>query len=194
MGLFGCATVPDKLEGHEVPVTEWFDGVGQWRVTGRVALSDGETGGQMGMSWAFIDGQSVVDLRTRFGGEWWRLSYTEGSARLDSHQGPLGVGAGQSPDLLVARATGWPIPVKGLEAWIRGLPSPNDEAVEWDAQGRMARLWFQGWQVSINDYTQVRAWDGRVVMLPSRLEMVQPPYRMRVVLGQWEWPKSGLTE
>ena len=187
--LSACVSTPPKPEASFISsATEWFESERNWKASGRVALSDESSGGQMSISWEEIAGRGSVSLRTRFGGQWWRLSYGETPVRLESHEG--GIVLGDSAESLVSEATGWPIPVGALRHWIRGLPGPSDQDLEWDDQGRLRSLTHQGWTVLVSDYAATSHPTGVSIMLPRRFEIARPPYRIRVALRRWEWPKS----
>jgi outer membrane lipoprotein LolB len=80
---------------------------------------------------------------------------------------------------LTERALGFPLPVSGLSAWIRGAPHPGTpHTTEVDREGRVALLRQDGWEV-VYDYADAA---GR---LPRTLRIAYPDFEIRVVVDTW---------
>jgi outer membrane lipoprotein LolB len=80
---------------------------------------------------------------------------------------------------LTERALGFPLPVSGLAAWIRGAPHPGTPfTLEADAQGRISVLRQDGWEV-VYDYRDAAA------SAPQRLRITYPDFEIRVVIDSW---------
>ena len=80
---------------------------------------------------------------------------------------------------LTERALGFPLPVSGLSAWIRGAPRPGAPfTAEADREGRVALLRQDGWEV-VYDYPDAAA------RLPLRLIVTYPEFEIRVVVDRW---------
>jgi outer membrane lipoprotein LolB len=80
---------------------------------------------------------------------------------------------------LTERALGFPLPVSGLAAWIRAEPRRGSAySVEADAEGRVAVLRQDGWEV-VYDYAD----DG--ARAPLRGRITYPEFEIRVVIDRW---------
>jgi outer membrane lipoprotein LolB len=80
---------------------------------------------------------------------------------------------------LTERALGFPLPVSGLSAWIRGAPHPGTpHTTEVDREGRVALLRQDGWEV-VYDYADAAA------RLPRLLRIAYPDFEIRVVVDTW---------
>ncbi len=166
--LAGCATLPEP-PGVVDPALTWqarraaLEPLTRWELTGRVAFRSAAEGGSATLSWRRQAGHHAIDLTGPLGSGHVRLTQDADGAELrDSDRNVL---RDTSAEVLLARATGWQLPVNGLNYWVLGLPVPeaaND--IELDRLGRTARLTQQGWRVEYLDYAQ---FDGRE--LPSRL-------------------------
>lgn len=191
--LAACA-VPKHMSptGALVSPEQWFKSQSHWRMQGRIALSDGESGGQLSMAWRQSDGVTSIDLRSGLGGRWWRLAYDEMGARLEGSEQAMW--SASEPEELVYEATGWPMPISAFGDWIKGLPSPDDQALEFDQAGRLVGLEYDGWTVELGGYEASWADDGQSVVLPSRFEFERAPHRVRVVLNRWQWLKNESAE
>lgn len=150
---------------------QWFAEYDRWAVSGRLGLSDGERGGQLSFRWQAEAGIHEVDISTVTGGRRWQLRYGLGMAELEGSDFERRMAS--DPDQLVSEAVGWPVPVQALAYWIRDLTPPMGLNGADDH-----------WQLSIQRYTDTDAG----LLLPSRLQADQPPYRVRIALRNWQLP------
>ena len=80
---------------------------------------------------------------------------------------------------LTEQALGFPLPVSGLAAWVRGGPHRGTAyTVESDPSGRVTLLRQDGWEV-VYDYADAAA------RVPNRLRAGYPDLELRVVIEQW---------
>lgn len=158
----------------------WFAAHPYWSVSGRVAVREGQRGGSLAFDWQ-ADGESHrIHLRTMTGGKQWRLEFSPGHAELEGSD--VGRLIGSTPDPLVEAAVGWPIPVSHLTDWIRGLASPDSEQVVFASDGTLRRVVLEPWELAYQRFDEV---NGQ--LMPVRLEAESPPYRVRLVLREWNW-------
>jgi len=179
----GCAVREPRPEGAWLAEREaWFSEYPRWSVRGRLGLSDGERGGSLSMTWSADGDNHLVLLRTVAGGRQWRLEMTpSGSTLTGSDIGRL---HGPDPDFLVERAVGWPIPVRWMSEWLRGLPAPPAAPTRYAADGALQALAWAGWRLDFARWNQL---DGEGVLLPARVTAENPPYRVRAALSGWRF-------
>ena len=68
-------------------------------------------------------------------------------------------------ELLLYRATGWVVPLDGLNFWVLGLPAPGPAPErQLDGQGRLQRLAQAGWDIRFLEYARHGGFE-----LPSRI-------------------------
>lgn len=191
--LAGCVTAPVRaplppaqraaaLEAQAIREA-WLAAHPDWRLEGRVALSNGSRGGSGRLEWAQRNGRFSVELSAPVTRQGWRLSGEAGDAVLEGLEG----GPRRGPDAatLLREATGWEIPVDALAAWVRGARAGDTPAeLEFSADGRLARLRQDGW---ILDYADWRPQpDG--MALPMRVTASRDPARVRLVVDAWGAP------
>lgn len=187
----GCAVREPRPEGAWLVEREaWFDDHPQWSVRGRLGLSDGERGGSLSMTWTADGPDHVVLLRTVAGGRQWRLEMSpSGSTLTGSDIGRL---QGPDPDLLVERAVGWPIPVRWMSEWLRGLPAPAAARTGYAEDGVLQALEWAGWRLDFARWSQL---NGEGVLLPARVTAENSPYRVRAALSAWRFePTNAASE
>lgn len=183
VAMSGCSVREPRPEGAWLAERQaWFDDHPDWSVRGRLGLNDGERGGSLGFDWTARGDQHQVNLRTMAGGRQWRLAFGPDGAELrgsdvDTLRGP-------SADALVQEATGWPIPVEWMKRWLLGLPAPDGAALEFAEDGTLAGLAYRDWTL---EFQRFAAPPGDPVLLPSKIEALKPPYRIRAALMGWSF-------
>lgn len=186
----GCAMREPRPEGAWLTERQaWFDDHQRWSVRGRLGLSDGDRGGSLSMTWIAVGSSHEVLLRTVVGGKQWRLEMGPSGSTLTGSD--IGMLQGQDPDLLVERAVGWPIPVRWMSEWLRGLPAPRAATTRYAEDGVLLALAWAGWDL---DFARWRQLDGDGVLLPARVTAENPPYRVRAALSGWQFESSSATE
>lgn len=180
--LGGCAVREQRPQGEWLAEREaWFEDYPEWRVTGRLSVSDGEQGGQMSFDWRGQGQQHDLRLRSVVGGKQWRLMFNEGGALIEGSD--VGLVRAADPDVLVAEIVGWPIPVSQLAFWLRGLTASEQDRVSFAADGTMATIGNEDWTLEYLRYDQPVAGP----LMPERVEALSPPYRVRMILRTWRW-------
>ncbi len=184
--MAACAVREPRPEGAWLDEREaWFASHPNWEVSGRLALSDGERGGQMAFDWRAEGEQHEVRLRTVASRHRWRLFFNERGAVLEGSD--IGLLRGPDPDLLVAEAVGWPIPVSQLAYWLRGLEAPDGEQVRFADDGTMAEIVAPPWTLEYQRYSH----PSQGPLMPSRIQASSPPHQVRAVMRDWRWPDPG---
>ena len=182
----GCALREPRPQGAWLAErVDWFEAHQQWSVRGRLGLSDGKRGGSLAMTWRADGRKHVVLLRTVAGGRQWRLEMGPSGATLTGSE--IDRLHGPDPDLLVEQAVGWPIPVRWMSQWLRGLPAPRSASTGYAEDGVLATLAWAGWQL---EFDRWRRLDGAGVLLPVRVTANKPPHRLRAALSNWQFEKA----
>jgi outer membrane lipoprotein LolB len=183
--LNACASRPP---GPEAPESVWLqhrDSVqtlSEWQLLGRVAIRNADEGWNASFDWRQSGQRYRIRLRGPFGQGAVELHGDPGGVWL-RRQDQAPVFAHNADDLL-ARETGWQLPVSGLGDWLRGLPDASLTAeLKWDAEGRLRKLLQGGWQI---DYRRYRSVGAR--QLPDRLQLERDDLRVKVVVDSWQTP------
>lgn len=177
--LAACATREQRPAGAWLEEREaWFDAHPNWEISGRVGLRDGNRGGSLGFTWEAEGDEHRIHLRTSAGGRQWRLWFTPGQAELEGTD--VTRLAGRSPDPLVEEAVGWPIPVRALSWWIRGLVPPDGGRISFADDGTLAGVAGPVWTLEYRHFDQA---EGR--LLPTRLVARSGDYRVTIAIGEW---------
>jgi len=187
MLLSGCKTAPITKPGAGNQAaydnrSENIASVSSWNLVGRISMDDGEEGGSGRLQWVVKDEHSTLDFQGAMGRGAWQLEIEPGGAALRLADGSEYFADGV--DALVQQQIGWPIPVKALQWWVRGLAAPGTiDAQQLDTDGLLTSLAQFGWQIDFNRYAS----DAGVAM-PVRLDARQNDYRVKLAISRWHLP------
>lgn len=150
-----------------------------WTMLGRVAISNGEQGGNARVEWIERGLRDYsVTLSAPVTRQSWRLDVANGQAVISGIEG----GPRSSPDaaLLLRQATNWDIPVDSLRWWVRGQTAPMPPATRYvfTADGALFGLDQDGWRIQFE-----RTGDE---ILPKRITATRGDSRVRLVIDQWD--------
>ncbi len=154
--------------------------LGDWSMSGRIALSNGKDGGSGRIEWKQAGARFEVALAAPVTRQSWRVTGGEGQAVLEGLEG--GPHRGANAHDLILDATRWDIPVDALAGWVRGVPGPGAQ-VDYGADGRLAGLAQDGWTVAYTAWAPTRS-DPSLAM-PARLEATKGQARVRLAIDEW---------
>ena len=151
-----------------------------WQISGKIGIQAPQDSGSGTLFW--LQRQDYFDIR--LSGPLGR-----GATRLTGRPEAVALEvAGQgryeadSPEALVESQLGWQLPVSNLLWWVRGLPSPDSRSrIQLDADGRLARLQQDGWDVEYLGYSEE---DG--YSLPSRIKLAGRDLKITLVVKDWQ--------
>ena len=175
--LTACASAPRRdVAGWQAPGATPPDSVTAFRLSGRLAVSDGRDGGSAGFVWTQQGDRFEVELRQPVSQRTWRLHGGPRSAVLEgAEDGPR---HGPSAEALLLDVLGWHVPVSALRDWVRGLPHGQGADIERDAEGRAVSIVEDGWQVDYREWLEAGAW-------PTRVVARRAPYSVRLSVHDW---------
>jgi outer membrane lipoprotein LolB len=152
--LAACAGVPERLPEANIQAA-WqthsaaIGALDTWKAQGRVGLRTPDDSGSASLTWVRTPAGQTIDLVGPFGGGRVHLVQDKRGATLKS--GSREYRAADATQLL-QRATGWHLPLAGLDYWVRGLPEPGRATLDFDTYGRLKTLVQSGWTVEYLDY------------------------------------------
>ena len=168
-------------------ISGWFAAHPDWSFEGRVAVSQGRTGGSGRVDWKQQGRQYTVELSAPITRQSWRLSgdthYEAGT--LEGMEG--GIRHGEDAEVLLQEATGWAIPVNLLPDWVRGLPvwdTSESAQVSYAADGRPQSMQQLGWTIEYRDWHP--AIEGRPA-LPRRIEARNGEAQVKLLVDRWDF-------
>lgn len=185
--LAGCAGLgpQESVEGsgsaedwsaHKARIST-IDG---WQISGKIGIQAPQDSGSGTLFW--LQRQDYFDIRLSgpLGRGATRLTGRPEAVALEvAGQGRF---EAQSPEALVESQLGWQLPVSNLLWWVRGVPAPDSRSrVQLNADGRLARLQQDGWDVEYLGYT-----DEGGYALPSRIKLAGRDLKITLVVKDWQ--------
>ena len=173
--LSACTQIPQR------PTTEWTpSALSAWELQGRIAVRAGEDGWHASLKWRQNGANYQADLSGPLGQGALRLRGDDAGVTLESANGERDQST--DADALLARHTGWNLPVSGMRYWVLGLEAPGS-AAHWerDANGRPQRLLQDGWVIRYTDFQET----PDMGQLPRRIEMEREGLHARLLIDTW---------
>jgi len=181
--ICSCATYTKHGE-ITGPVLGWsqrqtqLNAITDWKLTGAIGGRDKKSGWNASLSWQQQANQFVINLFGPLGARSVEISGTPQYVTLDDGKQKV---SSSSPENLLARQTGWRVPVTHLYYWIRGLPVPQmPKKQKLDARNRISFLQQAGWLVSFEKYMRVRD-----IELPKKIVLRRPPLQIKIIVRRW---------
>ena len=89
-------------------------------------------------------------------------------------------------DKMMLRLNGWPIPVSGMQYWVKGLPAPTSsfEISKWNKNGLPAVMMQDGWRIELRKYKKIgdNLLPGKLFINRQNNEEVD----VRLIIRQWK--------
>ncbi len=184
--LGACATFPRPIteDSHHLwqQRQQQLLTLADWHLRGRVALFVDDEVYNLGLDWVHDRRQNLLTLEAALGQGMIRIRMRDSHSELITAEGETR--RARDAETLLRQATGWDIPVEGLEYWIRGIARPGSDAQPViDADGQLRKLGQDGWQINYLKYAEAR--DDRPA-LPHKVYMKRGRVRIKIVIDQWQ--------
>ena len=151
-----------------------------WTLTARIAVSNGQEGGSGELEWSQHGDAYTFTVHAPVTGKTWKLSGDGQSALLE--------GVDPAPDRdsdparLLHDRLGWDVPLKELDAWVRGMRAVGSNAdVIYDEHNLPAVLQQAGWKVEYRDW-----FEQRTPPLPRKVFASRGNARVKVAISDWK--------
>jgi outer membrane lipoprotein LolB len=182
--LAGCATRPPvstpAAEAVWLAHRSTLEALTHWQVQGRVGVRAGEDGWNASFDWQQQGEAYRIRLRGPFGQGAVELAGSAQGVWLTQADRPAVFAS--DAETLLQRETGWQLPVSGLGAWLRGLPTAAAQSeLVWDEHGRLQQMNENGWRIEYFDYQRADALE-----LPARMDLQRDTLRVKLVLDAWQ--------
>jgi len=152
-----------------------------WRLTARIAVSNGQDGGSGELEWSQHGDAYTFTVHAPVTGKTWKLSGDAQTAMLEGVD-PM---PDRDPDAtrLLHDRLGWDVPLKELDAWVRGMRAVGSSAdVIYDERNLPAVLQQAGWKVEYRDW-----FDQRTPPLPRKVFASRGTARVKVAISDWHF-------
>ncbi|GAB3360768.1 lipoprotein insertase outer membrane protein LolB [Lysobacter tyrosinilyticus] len=160
------------------------EAVHDWGLEGRIAVSNGERGGSGRIDWQQRAGGYTIALSAPVTRQSWQLIGDDRGARLEGIAG--GPREDADVELLLLRSTGWNIPVRALQDWVRGIGAVAHEygqaKIVYGPGGVPAKLEQAGWSI---EYEEWHAATTERPQLPRRIVARNGNASVKLIIDSW---------
>ena len=176
--LAGCAPLPTAPESVSV---DRDAAAAAFTAEGRLSARRGNDGVAGQFSWRHESARDTIDLTSPLGQTIARLEGDRAGVKIQRSDGRVDVA--EDWDTLTSRSFGLTLPVRGLSAWLRGLPREGSQyTFERDERNRPSVLRQDGWEVTYA-YAEPDATHA------TRLTLRYPgadPIEVRIAVDRWQ--------
>lgn len=185
--LGGCeVSAPREPVIHGVQPPDWtktaarlraFD---EWIIEGKISVrrDDRIDTGQI-RSWAQQDAAYDIELASVILGLGATRVWGDDTTVTIHQAGEAPVTLLQDPETAFDHAFGWPLPVRQISSWIKGLPArvTNDSApvLTFGESGEVVGIEQDGWTVSLRKHQQVSEGGYQPLLLPHFVQLSRNP-------------------
>ena len=168
--MFLSACHNQNLKPHSLIVDSIVSN--DWKLSGKMSLSDGQDGGSGSISWSESEGKVLAIFKAPLG---------QGSWQLDERKGEIKNSKGQSwsgfdMSLLLRQQLGWEVPWVALKQSVKGISV--DQPV---VTGTYSRSFVrEGWQI---EWKNIKEVDG--LWLPHKIFLKKAPYSVKISVKSW---------
>ena len=170
---------PVEFKQHQSQVTP----VNQWQIKGKLGIKAPAESFSASIHWQQVKAHYVIQLHGPLGQKSLRI---EGSPKLvtlkEKGKDPV---SSSSAESLFKRTTGWNLPLKQLDYWVRGLPAPGKiKAIAFNPQGLVEKLEQKDWLIKYEKY-QAITHQGQTLYLPQKLIASHQDLRLTLLIRDW---------
>ncbi|MCW8935985.1 MAG: lipoprotein insertase outer membrane protein LolB [Gammaproteobacteria bacterium] len=187
--LSACTTIQEKDQTTEP--ASWKQQqktLGQlqsWAINGRISVQTEIEGGQADYLWQQHN-KTDYDIRLQ-------APMGAGTTLIEGRLTGVSLKTSSGDELfdtdvdkLMLRLNGWPVPVSGLQYWVKGLPAPGSpfEINKWNKTGLPAVMLQDGWRIELRKYKKVGELNlpGKLFINRQNGEEVD----VRLIIRQWQ--------
>lgn len=177
--LVGCSQQVTPTHYNELVwrgQREKLEQLTHWELSGKMAIFTAQQKGSARVHWQQDGDDYHLVLTTLIGTTLLDLNHKAGKTVIIDSDGKSH--EGEDPEALVQALTGWPIPIRQLPLWIKGLP--GDAHFTLGEDGRISELSEGAWQLRYHDYALTRLW-----LLPTAMDFTGPQTRLKLVINEW---------
>jgi len=174
-------SIPASWPQHQQQVAQ----LTRWDIIGKLGIRTPEQSNSARFNWQQLEQQFDISVTNLLGQSVASLSGSDKEVQLNI------AGHGNyitdQPDALLQQELGWTLPISMLRYWVKGIPSPDSEAIyQLNNQGLMDSLSQAGWQV---DFSRYKALESH--SLPSKIRMQQGDIKLTLIIKRWSLNPDG---
>lgn len=176
--LAGCTTVAPATT-HTPPLIQAF--IPSFEITARISVRHEKDGFSGNLHWRHVFGADEFVVQTPLGQGVARITQSSQGATLETADGKVL----QAPDAenLTQQALGFRLPLGGMSHWVQAQALSREAELRYAADGTLAYLSEQGWQIEYLSYQTLGA-----TSLPNKLSLQNAQLKLRLIVDDWQVP------
>lgn len=152
----------------------------KWDIRGQIGVSDGKEAWSAQVNWQQRGNKFSMQMYGPFAGGSMKINGSPGNVTMTDASSKRSKAA--SADELFAKQTGWNLPISDMLYWIKAAPAPGKPAKEqYDEYNHLTNLQQQGWDITYSRYTSDKGVD-----LPSKVQMINKPLKIKIIISDWK--------
>lgn len=184
--LAGCASqLPAPQQGQPLPAPEReraLDNLQQYQLTAAVSVKSPTDNVSGSLNWQQRDRDYQAHLTNLLGFTVFKLATTAQGVLVEvdgqTHQA-------QDASALLDYLSGWSLPIEEMQLWLKGLPGPSSEDLQYDAMGRLTHFTLldsqqRRWQVSYSEFFP------DALSLPKKMQLQSQDTRLKLAIKGWQ--------
>lgn len=133
----------------------------QWSFRGRIAISDGKQAGTVKIYWQQRGEQFDIVISLPISNQKYRLRSINKKVQLEGFG--IVMLEGDSAEAVLQQVTGWRVPFKDMQLWLRGVRTNSETRIDFGPTGLPAQFRENGWLVDYRD------WNAAVTPMPMKV-------------------------
>ena len=122
----------------------------QWSFRGRIAISDGQQSGTVKIHWQQSGEQFDIVISLPITNQKYRLRSVNKKVQLQGFG--IALLEGDSAEAVLQQVTGWRVPFKDMQLWLRGMRTNSATRIDFGPSGLPAQFRENGWLVDYRDW------------------------------------------
>lgn len=183
--LQACATrlppEPIEFKQHQSRIAP----INDWQIKGKLGIKAPSESLSASIDWQQMSSHYLIQLHGPLGQKSLRI---EGTPKLitlkEKGKEPV---SSNSAESLFKRTTGWNLPLKQLDDWVKGLPASGKvQSIEFNPQGLVKKLEQKDWLIEYEKYQTVTH-NGQTLYLPQKLIASHQDLRLTLLIRNWSF-------
>ena len=170
---------PVEFKQHQAQVTP----LNQWQIKGKLGIKAPSESLSASIHWQQIKAHYVIQLHGPLGQKSLRIDGSPKRVTLkEKGKDPV---SSSSAESLFKRTTGWNLPLKQLDFWVRGLPAPGKvQSIQFNSQGLVEKLQQKDWLIEYQKFQAV-TYQGQTLYLPQKMIASHQNLRLTLLIRNW---------
>lgn len=165
-----------------------INSINQFHLQTRMAVQTEQRSFSGATRWRHQEDADDISVLSPLGGQVASIKTSADGVELKTSEGKTF--NAKDVETLTEETLGWRLPLSGLSYWVLGRPTKKlAESMEWDLQGRVTKIFQDGWKIEYSQYVLVGEY-----WLPKKILLLSPNLNLKLVVQEWSDLKAQALE